>query len=136
MKRVFLGAIGALLLGLTASAQAIFATASLDSAQEVPAGVSTSTATGQAKLNYDIATSTLDFSLVVDGISLADITFPGGGLAFGAAGPVHIHNAVAGANGGIVVPFPSMADYTATATGFALEATGIDLSGCRFRCAL
>lgn len=101
----------------------IVGTASLDASQEVPAGISTSTATGVATVIADTAASTVSITLAVTGISLPDITFPGGGLAFDAAGPVHVHNAPAGANGVIILPFPNMVDYAATATGFELTST-------------
>lgn len=108
----------------------IVGNASLSGLQEVPAGMSA--ATGTATVTIDTVAMTFGIAMSVDGLSLADITFPGGGLGFGSIGPVHIHLAPAGSNGAVAVPFGSLADYTATATGFDLVATGSVLASLDF----
>lgn len=94
-----------------------------DAVQEVPAN--DSGATGRAAFSFDNDSGNLRFDLVVAGITLTDITFPDGdGLAFGAAGPVHLHNAPAGANGPIVLPINNPVFYSETGDGFALRSFG------------
>ncbi len=101
----------------------IAARAVLDGQQEVPPNAST--ASGSALFTFDDDSGDYAFELVVSGITLTDITFPdGNGLAFGASGPVHLHNAPAGANGPIVRPFANQALYSETGDGFALRAFG------------
>lgn len=106
-----------------ADAAMVTSEAYLDALQSVPSNGSV--ATGVATVVFDTTALTLDLTLSVVGISLADITFPSGGLAFGAIGPVHIHREVAGTNGPVVVPFADAVDYSATATGFDLSTTGV-----------
>ncbi len=104
----------------------ITAFADLDYAQEVsPSNPTQSSATGTAKVVFDTATGLLDLSATIMGISLADVTFPGGGLAFGAAGPFHIHQAAAGMNGPIVVPFSAESFFSDTTSGLAISAQGV-----------
>ena len=126
MLRKYLVAIlltAAISAALPSHAVIINANASMDGAQVVPG--SGSTATGTALFIFDTVTGLLDLTATVNGIFLADITFGGGPLAFGILGPMHIHSAPAGVNGGIVVPFPAMAFYTPTATGMTIAAIGV-----------
>jgi hypothetical protein len=105
-----------------AGASVITASAMLDYAQQVaPSNATPSPATGMATVMFDTTTSTLDLTADVDGISLADITFPDGALAFSGAGPFHIHNAPAGANGPIVVAFADPSYYTEVPGGLRIE---------------
>ena len=106
-----------------AEAGIITANSLADGGQEVPAN--DSAASGRAAFSFDSAGGDFRFDLVVSGITLTDITFPdGNGLAFGAAGPVHLHNAAAGANGPIVLPFGDRVLYSETGDGFALRSFG------------
>ncbi len=117
-----------LLLAVSGAAHStlITAFADLDYAQEVaPSNPTPSSATGTARLVFDTTTGLLDLSATITGISLADVTFPGGGLAFGAAGPFHIHQAAVGANGPIVVPFSAQSFFTDTGGGLAISAMGV-----------
>lgn len=119
---------GVLLLALTGTAQAgvILATASLDYSQEVdPINPNPSTATGHASLTFDTRSGLVDLEMSVDGISVSDVTFPGGALAFGAFGPLHIHLGAAGSNGPIEIPFNQTAFFTDTATGMNVSATNV-----------
>lgn len=98
----------AALLGAAAVANAgiITATASLDFGQEVdPSNPEPSDATGTAIATFDTDTGLLSVVASIQGISLTDITFASGGLAFGALGPFHIHNGPVGVNAPIVIPF-------------------------------
>ena len=111
-----------------ASAVTIFGSAMLTGDQEVPPAATT--ASGTINFVLDDTTGLLSLSGTVTGISKSDITFSAadpslGGLAFGNAGPFHIHNGPAGVNGPIVTPFPSESFYTDTATGLSIEATDI-----------
>lgn len=63
--------------------------ANLDGAQEVPP-VATA-ATGTATIQHDPAADTMDITITISGLSVADVT------AF------HIHEAPTGANGGVIV---------------------------------
>ena len=109
-----------------AQADLIVATAAMDFGQEVnPVNPAPSSATGYARIEFDTGSNRLSLSATVDGIFLADITFPGGPLAFSGIGPLHIHQAPAGANGGVVVPFPSQSFFSETATGLSIAATDI-----------
>lgn len=95
-----------LTLSMTSNAGIFNALADLDYNQEVdPSNPTASSATGTAALAFDNDTGLLSITASITGISLADVTFAEGGLAFGAAGPFHIHNAAAGSNGPIVLPF-------------------------------
>lgn len=109
--------------GGTLRAGTITALAVVDAKQELP--VNGSTATGSGLFTFDSDSGNYGFELVVTGITLTDISFPdGNGLAFGAAGPVHLHNAPAGLNGPIVRPFASQVLYSETSDGFTLSAFG------------
>nr|WP_136250221.1 CHRD domain-containing protein [Ningiella ruwaisensis] len=111
---------------LLTQAAIIKATAMLDYGQEVaPSNPTPSDASGMATLMFNTDTSTVDIMAEITGISLADVTFPDGGLAFGNAGPFHIHNGFAGENGPIVVPFSLASYFSETATGISVMATGI-----------
>ena len=100
----------------------LFTTAFLSGDQEVPPVVTR--AIGASALTFDSATNLVTVELVVLGLSISDITFAGGGLAFGAAGPVHLHRAAAGANGAIIAPFffNDMALFTDIGGGFMMSA--------------
>lgn len=122
-------ALTVLMLGLAATANAgiITATASLDFGQEVdPSNPDPSSATGTAILMFDTDTATVSVSASIDGISLSDVTFPEGGLAFGALGPFHIHTAPAGVNGAIVVPFNLASFFTDNGSG-GIEINATDI---------
>lgn len=121
IKTSFMMAILASLFTLSSQAVVIDIDTTLDGNQEVPPTMTT--ATGVANLIFDTDTNLVDFSLSVTGLSLADITFPSGGLAFSGVGPVHLHDGVAGTNGPIILPFADQAFYSATLTGFDLQAT-------------
>lgn len=88
--------------------------------QEVPP-VATN-AFGSASIFVDTDAETIDLALIVDGISLDDLA---DGLVAAPIGPVHFHNAPAGVNGPIVVPFAFGADYEDTAVGFDLSVNGL-----------
>lgn len=68
----------------------------LTGAQEVPPN--SSTAVGTALFVYDTDTNLYDLDLFVEGIALANLQNVGPN-----ATPIHIHQAPAGANGGIIV---------------------------------
>ncbi len=115
-----------MLLASIANAAVITATASLDYGQEVaPSNPTASDATGMATIMFDTETMTLNLEATVNGIFIEDITFPDGGLAFGNAGPFHIHNAPAGANGPIAVPFSLESYYSATQDGISISVMGL-----------
>jgi len=130
MKVALLAAM--LLTSAFSSAELIEAKALLNYDQEVtPSNATPSDSMGMATITFDTMALTLDISVDVTGISLADITFPDGGLAFGALGPFHIHNGVAGVNAGIVVPFSLASYYTETATGIMISAMGVSFDAVR-----
>ena len=123
-------ALATTLLGLAAVANAglITATASFDSSQNVmPSNPDLSDATGTATIVFDSDTGLLSLTASFDGVTLEEITFPAGeDLAFGAVGPLHIHNAPAGAVGPIVVPFADESFFTDNGMGgFDVSATDI-----------
>ena len=127
MMRTILGAAALSLLAGTASAAVLNYTSFLDGAQANMGMGTGSSATGTATLAVDTDAQTLDFRLDVEGITLdrlASVFLPGG--ANGALGPIHIHNAPAGANGPITIPYPFDETYTATAMGFVLEKLDYD----------
>ncbi len=120
--------LGLIIFVFAANAQAgiIHATASLDYAQEVsPSNPNPSSATAAATVSFDTSTGLLDLAMSVTGMSVADVTFPGGPLAFGGLGPLHIHQASAGANGPIVVPFSLASFFVDTATGTNVTASAV-----------
>jgi hypothetical protein len=84
---------------LTARAQIIEFRAAITAAQEVPA--TTSTATGNAVMLYDIGNNTFDLFISISGFT-------------NALSASHIHEAVAGTNGSVVVPF-SLNNFAANA---------------------
>ena len=112
LKRMATVSVIAVCALVSASAQAalIYATASLDASQEVP--TNGSLALGEAILVLDTETNLIGLGASFAGISIADITFPEGGLAFGAAGPFHIHSGPPGVNGPLLVPFGNPDYYT------------------------
>jgi hypothetical protein len=113
-----------------ASASLINANAILNYDQEVnPANLTPSSASGIASLVFDTDALTVDIEATITGISLADITFPpGAGLAFGNAGPFHIHTGFFGENGPVVVPFNLASYFTETSTGLSIMALNIAFS--------
>lgn len=112
-------------LAVSASAAMIAGTAQMDQAQEVPPSGSSATGTIEFVLNTN--TNLMSVKGEVTGISVADITL-GGALAFGVLGPFHVHEAPAGANGPIQVPFADAGFFTDTASGLEILAT-VDASG-------
>jgi hypothetical protein len=119
-------------LGVMGAAEAaiVKATASLDYDQEVsPSNPTPSSATGVATLWFDTGTNLVDLVAQVVGISLADVTFPSGGLVFGVNGPFHIHDAPAGVNGPIVVPFREAAYFADSADGLTISANDVPYDG-------
>jgi hypothetical protein len=123
--------VGTLSVMGAAQAGIIKATASLDYDQEVgPSNPSPSDATGVATLWFDTSTNLVDLVANVVGISLADVTFPGGSpLAFGANGPFHIHDAPAGVNGPIVVPFREEDFFADSADGLTITVDDVPYDG-------
>jgi CHRD domain len=111
-----LGAVPALALTITGGA-------TLSGDQEVPPVATT--ASGIVSFTLDDQTGLMDVTATIEGISLADITFPAAPLAFGALGPFHIHAAPAGVNGSIITPFPLASYFSDTATGLEISASGI-----------
>ena len=95
----------------------------LDGAQEVAPG--DDDATGFGTVVIDTVAETVSFDLTVAGLSLADLNT---GLSNGPLGPVHLHNAPAGQNGPIIVPFPFGATYTETADGFNLSVSNVSFA--------
>ena len=97
---------------IAAQAATISYFAQLNGAQEVPSAATN--AIGIATLNVNDETGTFTFDLDVNGIDLSDLmdVIPPGGPNLG---PVHLHEAPAGENGPVVVPFPtSEGGYTST----------------------
>ncbi|MDU0370832.1 CHRD domain-containing protein [Hymenobacter endophyticus] len=84
--------------------------ATLDGKQEVPAN--SSTATGAMTGTYDKTTRTLTYRVTYTGLTPA-------------AG--HIHQAAPGVNGGVIVPFSSVATSPITGTATLSEADGAKL---------
>ncbi len=101
------GALGAL-FALNARAQIVELRATLNASQEVAPNVSTSTATGTAIMLYDVAANTFDLMVSINGMS-------------NTATASHIHEAAAGANGGVVTNLGGEAAYTRS--GNTLTAT-------------
>ncbi|MEL6100548.1 MAG: CHRD domain-containing protein [Pseudomonadota bacterium] len=106
------------LFGAIHASAAVFAfDSNLSGDQEVPPVVTP--ASGSAELKVNDVTETLSFMMSIEGIDL-DGLFDD--LVAAPVGPVHLHNAPAGSNGPIVVPFAfNTVDYTDTASGFTLE---------------
>ena len=122
MKRIILF-VALLSFGATAQATLIRATANLDYGQEVnPSNTDPSNARGFARLVFDTVENTVAIRARIRGISVSDITFPGGPLQFGVAGPFHIHLAAKGANGPVVVPFNLESFFRDTRRGLAVRA--------------
>lgn len=116
--------LAALVLAPAAHASTLTFEGVLNGAQEVPAP-NTSAASGFGVVTVDTIAQTFNVSLTVDGITLAQLN---DGLVAAPVGPVHLHNAPAGVNGGIVVPFAFGLLYEATPLGFAINATNLTLS--------
>lgn len=123
LGQVFAMALGlaAMTASLPAAAVMITGTANLSGDNEIPP-VATD-AFGTAEWTVDTDAGTITVQAMVTGIFLSDITFAETApLAFGDIGPFHIHEAPAGSNGPIVVPFPSESFFTETATGLDITA--------------
>lgn len=110
----------------SAMASTIDFTASLTGDQEVNAdGTSAGVVTdafGSARISVDTDAETISFYLSVTGLTI-DSLFDD--LVAAAVGPIHLHNAPAGANGPIDVPFAFSEDtYSDTETGFAVNVEG------------
>lgn len=115
-----------LLSASATQAALVTANAELNYGQEVaPSNPNPSMAFGSASVVFDTVEMTLDLTATITGIFLDDVTFPSGGLAFGNLGPFHIHNAPAGANGAVVVPFELEDYYTITGDGLMVEVMGV-----------
>jgi len=115
-----LAAASVLSVASIASAETLTFTGNLDGAQEVPNPGSTF-ATGVGTLTVDMMTQLLTFSLVVDAINTFQLN---DNLVAAPVGPVHLHNAAAGSNGPIVIPFAfNNVDYQNTPIGFDLNAS-------------
>jgi hypothetical protein len=84
-------------------AQIVELRATLNAAQEVAPNVSTSTATGSAIMLYDVGANTFDLMISISGMS-------------NPATASHIHEAAAGANGGVVTNLGAEAVYTRSGT--------------------
>ncbi|MEL6522096.1 MAG: CHRD domain-containing protein [Pseudomonadota bacterium] len=112
--------LAALLVVPVSAEAAVFSfTSTLSGDQEVPP-VSTD-ASGTAKLTVDDEAETLDFSLQIIGFGTDDLF---DALVAAPVGPVHLHNAPAGSNGPIVVPFAfDPSTYVDTTEGFDLSVT-------------
>jgi hypothetical protein len=104
IRFVIAGALGT--LALTARAQVVELRATINAAQEVPAG--TSPATGTAIMLYDVRANTFDLIVSITGMT-------------NTATASHIHEAAAGANGGVVTNLGAEAVYTRS--GANLSAT-------------
>jgi hypothetical protein len=116
--RTFLAAtLVAAAFALPASAAHLkYFTSVLNGAQQVPPN--SSSATGRASLTLDTRAQTLDFSLSVMGISLDGLN---DNFVANPLGPIHLHNGLAGQNGGVIVPFAfDKMTYAGTASGFDL----------------
>ncbi|MGB7406616.1 MAG: CHRD domain-containing protein [Pacificimonas sp.] len=115
LTKSILAAGAALAIALPAQAITVISVANLSGDQEVPP-VETQ-AFGSATFTVDTDTQLLDFSLEVNGITIEQLF---DNLVAAPVGPIHLHNAPAGANGPIVIPFPFDTGYEATDTGFRL----------------
>ena len=92
-----------------------------DGAQEVADPPVMTDAFGFATVLVDTDTQNISLSLDVTGISLDDLFDT---LVNAPIGPVHLHNAGAGSNGPVVIPFAfNDTDYNDTADGFSLNAS-------------
>lgn len=108
-----------------ANAETLTFTGNLDGAQEVP-NPGSSFATGVGTLSVDVMAQTLNFELLVDSINTFQLN---DNLVAAPVGPVHLHNAAAGSNGPIVVPFAfNNVDYQNTSVGFSLNVTNFAYS--------
>lgn len=94
--------------------------AALTGDQEVPPAATD--AFGNASIFVDTDAETIDLALSVNGISLDDLFDT---LVAAPIGPAHFHNAPAGVNGPIVVPFAFGATYADTADGFDLNVSDL-----------
>ena len=103
-----------------ASAATLNFQANLSGDQEVPSVVTS--VTGFASLSLNTVAETLSVVLSVNGLNIGGLFDT---LVAAPVGPIHLHNAPAGVNGPIVVPFPFGATYIDTDTGFDLIANDI-----------
>jgi len=113
--RILVGiVVAACALPAAAIAQTVIFTAEIDASQEV--GVSTSPATGEAVMKYDIETNTFDLDVRLKGFSEL-------------VRDSHIHQAVAGVNGPIVVGFGGEAIYERKGDRLRLRIEGREYGG-------
>lgn len=117
-RPVWVAAIAAAALAAVAPANAevlaFRATPSGD--QEVPDPVTTD-ANGVASILVDTASEQISIDLDVTGLTTDDLFDT---LVAEPIGPIHLHNAPAGQNGPVVIPFAFGASYQDTADGFSL----------------
>lgn len=84
-----------------------------------------SKAIGEAKLVLHADTQTVDMTLKVKGLSIADFADH---LAHAPVGPVHLHVYAANGDSSLLLPFPMGPSYATTSDGFAMTVTN-------YRCA-
>lgn len=120
VKRVAVAALFATALAGHAEAALLNFTASLDGAQANAGAGTGSLATGFATVQLDTVSGDVSVDLLVQGIGLADLQ-PAGPNGT----PVHIHNAPAGSNGGIVWDLGFYAPFMVDGTGIRSTANDI-----------
>lgn len=128
MKTTIAALLAATLLSAPSAAAILTFEGALSGDQEVvtpPAPPVVTEASGFASFTVDTSTRMLAFDLSVEGLSLDDLFDT---LVAAPIGPIHLHNAPAGANGPIVIPFPFGATYMDTASGFTVSVTGLAFS--------
>lgn len=109
--------VGALCASVIASrAQVVELRATLNAAQEVAPNLSTSPATGTAIMHYYPATNTFDLMVSITGMS-------------NTATASHIHEAPAGANGGVVTNLGAEAVYTRSGNNLTATFTNVRHGG-------
>lgn len=131
MKKLLISSIMIVLSVVSTNTHAIIiqANASLDYAQEVnPSNPIPSNSTGTAMLTFDTDLLTMSINAEIIGIFLQDILFPSGLLSFDEAGPFHIHEAPAGVNGPVVLPFNMLSFFTETTEGLSIQATDVSFN--------
>lgn len=119
---VALAGCAGLALGAVADAAFITVNFPLGGDQEVPPN--DSDAFGVGKIVVDTTARTFDIDLFVVGIDLADLRGAGPNNS-----PVHIHNAPAGANGGIVIDLGFFGSFFEDGLGITLRLRDIAFGG-------
>ena len=76
-----------------------------------------SKATGDAKLVVHGGKQTVDLTMTIKGLTLADLSEH---LSHMAVGPVHLHIYAANGDSSLLLPFPMGSNYAASADGFTL----------------